>query len=273
MKNIAIFILFIVVAFNASAQLVRTNPAVFTAEDEVTFTIDASLSSNESLVGFNGDVWAWVFISSGCTANCDAPSNINPAGGPETDPAKMTRDPDNPDVYSITFVPTEFFGKSPGEIQQIGFVLKSVDWGDGIQTQDFTVDVTPIEFVPNENRSFPSKFTQEDIVTIYFDQSLSDDNAVNDLNEVFVFPVADIRRANGTLESDFEIVSEDEVINTPSLQMTKRGYKLFSLTIIPENLFQLGTGDEIISIKYNYVSSDGLRKSATRHELFLLSLD
>ncbi|MEQ8924347.1 MAG: hypothetical protein RLO81_00965 [Fulvivirga sp.] len=273
MKRTLFILLISFLSLDSIGQLVKTSPAVFTAEDEVTFTIDATASSDDRLVGYTQDVWAWVFISDGCSANCDAPTNINPAGGEETEAAKMTRSEDNPDVYSITFVPTEFLGKDPGEIREIGFVLKSRDWGDGIQTQDFTVTVTPIEFVPSENRTFPSKFTQEDVVTLFLDKSfLTDDSSIKNLEDIYVYLFYDVVRAGGAFESDVAFVAWPEVGNTPSLNMTDRGDEVFSLTFIPNELLGLNQGDEITSIKYIFRSADGSQQSAT-YEAFPLSLN
>lgn len=261
------------ISFNTFGQLVKTNPGVFTAEDEVTFTIDATASTDDRLVGYTGDVWAWVFISSGCPADCDAPTNVNPAGQPDTEAARMTRSPDNPNVYSITFVPTEFLNKPPGEIQEIGFVLKSRDWGDGIQTQDFTVNVTPLEFVPNPNRTFPSKFTQLDVVTVFFDQSLLEgEPAVAELDEVYMYMFADIVKEDGTFVESVEKVSWPEVGNTEDLKMTVRDANLFSLTFIPSSFLPLDQGDEIVNIKYIFRNAEGTVQSDT-YEIIPLSLD
>ncbi|MEO1654938.1 MAG: hypothetical protein AAFU64_15430 [Bacteroidota bacterium] len=151
--------------------VVSTEPASFTAEDEITLTVDVT---GTSLAGHTGDVWIWAWISEGCSADCDAPTNINPAT-PDQDAAKMSRSESNPDVYTITFVPTSFYGKAPSELVRLGFKLKSADWGDGKQSDnDAFLDVDPLEFVPAVNRVFPSKVTQDDAVSLYLDQTLAE---------------------------------------------------------------------------------------------------
>jgi hypothetical protein len=144
------------------------NPPVFTAEDEITLTVNVA---NTSLANYGGNVWIWSWIAQGCSASCDAPTNINPASSPGADAALMTRDSDNPNVYSITLVLQDFFGKAPAEIQKFGLKLKSQDWGDGKQTDsDIVISVQPLVFTASVNRVFPSKVGRNDVVSLYLHQ-------------------------------------------------------------------------------------------------------
>ena len=146
-----------------------TSPASFTAVDEFTLTVNVT---GTSLEGHSGDVWIWSWISKGCSSNCDAPTNLDPAG-PDASNALMTRDDVNPNVYRITMVAADFFEKPPSELQQIGFKLKSASWGDGKQSDnDAFLDIDPLEFTASVNRSFPSKPRADDVITLYFDQDL-----------------------------------------------------------------------------------------------------
>jgi hypothetical protein len=147
-----------------------TSPVSFTAVDEFTLTVNVT---GTSLEGYAGDVWIWSWVSKGCSSNCDAPSNVDPANA-LADNALMTRDGSNPNIYRINLVAADFFQKPPSELQQIGFKLKSLSWGDGKQTDvDAFIDIDPLEFTPSVNRSFPSKPRSDDIVTLYFNQDLA----------------------------------------------------------------------------------------------------
>ena len=90
MKRILIVANFIFTGYFTQAQSVTTSPAVFTAEDEVTLTFD--VTGTEKLDGYTGDVWLWTWVSEGCSADCDAATNVNPAGNPDTEGAKLVRD-------------------------------------------------------------------------------------------------------------------------------------------------------------------------------------
>ncbi len=113
-----------------SAQTVTTDPAIPQASEAVTFIVN---TEGTSLEGYTGDVWIWTWLNENCTEGCDAPTNVNPATSAQSD-ALMTRSQSNPNVYTITFVPADFFNKPAENIIQIGLKLKSVDWADNKQT-------------------------------------------------------------------------------------------------------------------------------------------
>jgi hypothetical protein len=241
MKNLYLLIFFIVCAGLAYAQPTYTvSPPTFTAEDEITITVNVS---NTSLKDHPGDVWMWAWISEGCSSGCDAPTNIDPAGGSTTEGAKMTRDSSNPNVYSITFVPSAFYNKPPSEIKRIGFKLKSVSWSDGKQTDsDVLINVDPLIFVPKVNRIFPTKVTKDDAVTLYLDQSAATTPDMKYFIGDFTVSITaydDENNAIGTLED----------------AATKNaGNGLHYIRIIPT--YNFGAG-EINSIKYRFSSTTG----------------
>lgn len=216
------------------------DPPSFTAEDEITITVDVSKTS---LKDYAGDVWMWAWIAEGCSASCDAPTNINPAGGDDTDDALMTRDAENPNVYRITLVPADFYGKTPAEIKKMGFKLKSADWSDGKQTDsDVVLTVDPLVFVPKVNRIFPTKVTKEDAVTLYLDQSVA--------------PTPDLKYAISDFTISIQAFDEagNEVGAIGNADMVNAGDGLHYLRIIPT--FTFGVSD-INSIKYRFTSKNG----------------
>lgn len=124
-----------------SVAQVTTTPEFPKADEPITFTIDAS---GTGLEGYTGDVWVWTWISQGCSGECDAPTNVNPATSAQS-AALTTRSGSDPNVYTITFTPTEFFNKAATEFEQIGLLLKGQDWSNG-QTSDYFVDISSGEF-------------------------------------------------------------------------------------------------------------------------------
>lgn len=132
MNKYILSLLFLIICFTLSGQSVTTSPQFPSADQSVTFTVNAE---GTSLEGYEGDVWIWTWLSQNCSENCDAPTNVNPATSNQSE-ALMARSGSNPDEYSITFTPSEFFNKDASEITQIGLKLKSADWADNIQTDE-----------------------------------------------------------------------------------------------------------------------------------------
>lgn len=139
MKRYLLFGLFIVLfSYGATAQIVTTSPAVPSPSQSVTITINVEGTSldNHAWNNATAPVWAWMWISQGCSSNCDAPTNINPATSPAQDAAKVTRISVNPDIYQITITPTTFFNKPASELKEIGIKLKTRDWNENKQTDN-----------------------------------------------------------------------------------------------------------------------------------------
>lgn len=121
--------IFFSVPFIVIGQTFTTNPSFPQADQPMTLTVDVSCTR---LDGYNGDVWLWAWLPN-CSSNCDAITNVDPATSAQS-AAKMSRVGTN--VYALTFVPTNFFGKSKAEIDEIGFKLKSVRWSDERQSDN-----------------------------------------------------------------------------------------------------------------------------------------
>lgn len=245
--------------YTVKSQTVTASPAVFTAEDEVTLTWDVT---GTGLEDYAGDVWMWSWIKTGCSIGCDAPSNINPATSPGADAALMTRDEVDPNIYRITLIPVDFYNKTPAEIKEIGFLLKGRDWSNG-QTGDKALPVQPLEFVATENRTFPVKFTQEDLVTFYFDQTLTSSQGMKAVSDVYVYFFISGKDSEGADFTDEAYVSWGDVGLSPELQFTNRGNGLFSLTILPKEFFGLAEGDTISKISYIFRNAEGSAQTST----------
>lgn len=212
-------------------------PPSFTAEDEVTITVDVT---GTTLAGYTGDVWIWSWISKGCPANCDAPTNIDPAGE-KTAKALMTRV--KADVYSITIVPSIFYARPPSEIQEIGLKLKTLSWGDGKQSdKDVLIKVEPLVFTPKVNRIFPTKVTKDDVVTLYLDQAEA--------------PTPDLKYAL----DDFKVTvtaydeSNAQIGKMENVAMVNAGSGLHYTRIIPSFSF---SSNKVHSIKYRFTNTGG----------------
>ncbi len=252
MKNTILLLVVLCLGYSGFSQTVTTSPAVFTAEDEVTLTIDVT---GTDLEGYTDDVWIWAWISTGCSSDCNAPTNVNPASEAQT-AALVTRDETDPNVYTFTMVPTAFYGKSPAEIQEIGMLLKGRDWSNG-QTGNTLLAVQPLEFIPTENRNFPIKFTQDDIVTFNYDQSLASNTSMASLTELYVHIFYTVRKSDGSTMTDVPYTDWNNVGSSPELQARDRGNGWFTLSIVPSEMFELEEGDQLIRIGYIFRNADG----------------
>lgn len=125
----------IIVFSNAFGQ-VTTTPEFPKADESITFTVDVT---GTPLEGYSSDVWIWTWIDQGTEA-IDAPTNVNPATEAQSN-AFMTRSGSDPNVYTITFIPTDFFQQPANVIDRLGLLLKGRDWSDG-QTPDYFVDMS-----------------------------------------------------------------------------------------------------------------------------------
>ncbi|MFC4262117.1 hypothetical protein ACFOWM_04475 [Ferruginibacter yonginensis] len=248
MKKIVSLLAVVIASITGFAQTATVSPANFTAEDQITITFDL----NGVQLGNNGeDVYIWGFVP-GC---CGSP--LNDQGGfgfGNSNPlAKCTALGGK--KYSFTLTPTQYMNKTAAEIgAQFGCLAKNQNGSR--QTQDFVFAVDPLTFTPSVFRPFPSKFTQDDVVTFYLDKNLLDPSktALKAATEVYVFTDIDYVRPNGTT-GYFQVSQYCEPLNTsdgnyypgqtttadnPALKAKDFGNGLFGWTIVPSKFFRIG---------------------------------
>jgi hypothetical protein len=205
---------------NAMAQAkVDISPKGFTAEDRITITVDVAgtvLDGVEPLY-----IWAWV--PGCCGADNGEWNNSNEAN-------KMTKVRAN--VWSISFVPTAFYKKNAGEIGEIGFLVKAKDGSGDKKTQDMGSKVESLVYVPKKIRVFPSQFTQDDVITIIYDQKLDDNPSMKALREIYMY--TDISYDAGADRNVFfQPVSYDGVGDSNYVKFKSEGNGIYTLTMIP----------------------------------------
>lgn len=268
MKKILILIVFAFATFNSFAQTASINPGRFTAEDQIVITIDL----NGVALGDAGeDVYLWGFVP-GC---CGSP--LNDQGGfgwGNSNPAaKLT--PIGGKKYTYTITPTIYMDKTAAQIGgTFGFLAKNQSGSR--QTSDFTFPVDPLTYTPSVFRSFPSKFTQDDVVTFYMDKSLLDPSkvALKAATEVYVYTDVDYVKPDGT-NGNFQVSQYCEPLNTNdgnfytgqttvadnvALKAKDYGNGLFGWTILPSKFFRIGdtgpkfpvAGSKITKIKVHF---------------------
>ncbi|MBL3655713.1 alpha-amylase family glycosyl hydrolase [Fulvivirga sediminis] len=184
----------IFIFYKASAQ-VTTSPAIPIASQPVTITVDVSATGLE---GYANDVWIWAWIEQGA-ADLNAPTNINPATSAQ-DAAKMIRSQSDPDIYTITLTPTEFFGVSEDQIEEIGLLLKGRDWSNG-QTPDYSFTVSQAGF--SVSFVHPSRFP----IFLNQGQTLSIEGAASELAELSLWLNGSQLSSNNGTSINYELTA------------------------------------------------------------------
>jgi hypothetical protein len=162
MKTILYSLLLICCATVAEAQNPSFSPASFTAEDQVTITIDVT---GTNMAGAT-EAYIWIFSNPDIGGGNNG--IVNGEWGASSNDAKMVSAGAN--KWTFTFTGTILFGRPPAELKSFGFLLKKKD--GSAQTPDYKpFAFDPLVFVPSMLRVFPAKVSENDIVTVNFDRS------------------------------------------------------------------------------------------------------
>ena len=271
MKKILFLITVLVASLNGFSQATASvSPSSFTAEDQITITFDLT---GQALGSSNEDVYIWGFVP-GC---CGSP--LNEAGGfgwGNSNPVtKMTRIGTS-QRFTYTLTPTTYMSRTAAQIgAQFGFLAKNQNGSR--QTGNFEFPVDPLTFTPSVFRPFPSKFTQDDVVTFYMDKNLLDASkvALKAATDVYVYTDIDYVKPDGT-GGYFQVSQYCEPLNTGdgnfytgmttvadnvALKAKDFGNGLFGWTILPSKFFRIGdpasnkfppAGSRITKIKVHF---------------------
>ena len=155
---------------HAQAQFTKytLSPAVFTAEDEVTITIDVTGTPVEGVA--QPYIWTWANEVGGNGAII-APA-INTAWTNSPDIAKFTPVAGQPNKFTFKITGTTTYGLAPGALKHFQFLVKAKDGSK--QTDNSPINkFDPLVFIPSMLRIFPARVGQNDVVSIYFHQDLA----------------------------------------------------------------------------------------------------
>lgn len=248
MKKILLILTILCSSIISFGQTATVSPSTFTAEDQITITFDL----NGTTLGDGGeDIYIWGFVP-GC---CGSP--LNDQGGfgfGNSNPlAKCTALGGK--RYSYTLTPTTYMNKTAAEIgAQFGFLAKNQNGSK--QTGDFNFPVDPLTFTNTVFRAFPSKFTQDDVVTFFLDKNLLDPSktALKAATEVYAYTDIDYVRPDGSngffqvsqycepldMGSGDFYTGQTTVADNPALKAKDYGNGLFGWTIVPSKFFRVG---------------------------------
>jgi hypothetical protein len=222
-------------AFGLMAQAqVTFSPATFTAEDQVTLTVDVTGSRGGAMEN-QPEAYIWIFAN---VSGRGTPKDgiVNTAWGNSPAAAKMTKI--GPNKYTYTFTPTTMFQLAPGELFDFGFLVKAKDGSR--QTDDFkpfTFD--PLIFTPNKLRIFPLKVGREDVVTMNFEPRLG-----STVEEQRMTPVS----ATVTMYDD-----AGAQVGSPLTITARQAFQgIWSATFIPVNSFTAPAGRKLKRFTYKF---------------------
>ena len=231
MKQLLYFLLLLAPAFSANAQNPSFSPSAFTAEDEVTITIDVT---GTPLAGV-ADAYLWIFSNPDIGGGTDGVTNGQ--WGNSSEAAKLT--PAGTNKFTYKFVGTTMFGQTPAQLKSFGFLLKKKD--GSAQTGDYkSFFFDPLVFVPSMTRVFPSKVDKDDVVTVNFDNRYAAANS----NDQRMKPVS----ATITMYDDL-----NNVVGAPlTLPLRSTEATVWSASFIPDASFTPATGRTLTKFSYRF---------------------
>lgn len=241
------FLLLWVAVFQLSAQTAKISPSTFNATDRITITFDLTGSVIEKSKPIY--LWAWA------PGVGDCPTNGQWSASGE---ANILTQPDSSKpIWTISFVPSKFYGFDAGKFTQIGCLAKAKDGTGDKKTKDFVFDVSPVTYTPSIIRTFPSKFAADDVMTFVYDQSL--DTAAASVTKALTDPYVFVEYAL-LGENNFKALHSfaDDFTQYPELKL-KAGAKsgTFMVSTILNKLITLTAGQKIEKLRLKLRSADG----------------
>lgn len=234
-------LMFAVNWLHAQAPAVTLKPSSFTAEDEVTLTIDVT---GTKMAG-KTDAYLWIWCNAGAGDPYKESDGLTNGTWTGSKPAaKLISKGGN--IFEYKFIGTVMFGKEPGQLKHFQFLVKTID--GGTQTDNTAViPFEPIVFVPVPFRVFPNKLGEDDVATVNFHQSLAPTTAEQRMMPKTV--TVKLFDAGGVQ------IGDEKTWNVKS-----DGNGVFSYSFIPSIAWSIPAGKKAGKFSYRF---DGLGKDAT----------
>ena len=254
-----LFSLFIIASFcfsQASAQ-VTFNPTIFTADDQVTVTVDVT---GTPMAG-QPEAYIWIFSNPTAGSGPQKDGSVNGSWTNSSVEAKMTAAGTN--RWSFTFTGTTLFNLTPGELKEFGFLIKARDGSR--QTPDYKpFKFDPLVFTPSTFRIFPSKVGQNDVVTAIFDQGLA-----STINETRMTPVS----------VTFTVYDQNNNVfgNPVTVPVRALGNRMWGASFLPTRSYTIPATTKLSKFRYkfngNVIGSNGAPALVSTEELEVPFLD
>ncbi len=248
----------------------------FNPSAEVTLYIDISQCECQKLAGNPGPLYLWTWMPSGPDGVIDDDGDPStpavPIGGNGSWNASNPlleldkREDLGPDIWSISFVPTEFYGVSESDVynNDFSFLAKASDGGAGgtcedeFKTEDLKVEVNPpglpkVMTIPvgvNTDDTTVLASTPDEVFTIRYDHAQEDNGSLIDADEFYVY-----LRGIGTDGKEYRVAPSLAVVDeTAELQMSAQANDVYTLSFFPNSFFKdVPDGVEMNFIRYQIV--------------------
>jgi hypothetical protein len=205
------------------AQKAWIVPEEFNPDDSVTIYVDMTKMDCQRLVDVTDPVYIWMWEPAEPIVGNGSWTASNPD-------LEMTRNADNPNIYSFKFVPTAFLSlNSSSDIYDLGFSFLAIlsdgtgEGGGGCdedKTEDLHVDAKPIPGCNTKFCQFPASLFWDDYFTFLYDNTL-EDKASMDESVVGVENFAMYMRVIYDDGTKGTYVPYGDVINHPELSLIK----------------------------------------------------
>lgn len=254
-----------------SSNAYVANTPSFSFTESIRLIVDVSgVPILKAEVDASRPIYIWAFIQGCCGAQNGQWSNSNEAN-------RMTQvGAAGADKYKWSFVmPSvkDFIGASYNQAKQaaaaasaasgtpptrsandtrLGFLVKGKDGTGDIKSGDMEISFFGPVYLPTETRTFPANYSQEDVVTIVYDQNLEDNAAMKASTTVYLYIEGDINGNNTIPVSQANVGTS----TTPSMRMIDKGNKMFTYTFVPNRFFTIPAGQRLTKIRYTVRSQN-----------------
>jgi hypothetical protein len=155
--------------------IVTPNPEGFTANDEVTFTLDATATYPRGINGLTGSTKIWTYAGVVLSPNSNEVTNLKGTQDASSTQGELTKVAETSNQWQIKMKPREYFGVLAGQrIYKIAFKFRNENEKKGTDANDqfIFLDVQPEDALQIVKVS-PEKFSSSDLITIIFDAEAS----------------------------------------------------------------------------------------------------
>ena len=261
MKTTCLTLSALLIGATLSAQVAYVLPSPTDANEEITLYIDINQSTDGSqnnalkaILTDNPDedvyLWSW---------QPTEPVVGNGSWNDSNEDLKLTKISDL--LYSITFVPTEFYGIDGAQLFSNGISCLAKlkdgnafadDYDGEAKTEDISIDIVP-RLCDRRICIFPEVRQEDDYLTITYDNNQEEIAGLQNMgdDDCYVYLVARI-----TNFVFYEFTPEANVTNTPELKLEPIPGQpgMFRTTIIPRELFsQIPPDQKIKDLVYRIV--------------------
>ena len=262
-NTLCALVLGLVIGTSTSAQKVYVLPSPTDANSEMTLFIDMNQSEdgiqNNGLSGIldaypDTAVYLWTWDPSGPAAgngdwdNSASHQELNKVG---------------PKLYSMTFVPTEYYGVDGPQLFSRGISclakLRNGMEAEGFpfeaKSEDMHVDIIP-KLCDARLCVFPELREPDDYITITYDntkETLYEGLQEMGEDDCYIYLLGKVDAFTSV-----ELSIESEVTQNPDLRLQSMGDGRFRTTLIPEDLFApLLAEDQVLSEVWYYIVREG----------------